>query len=717
MPGIFSNYRIAVLDSSFFLSEFTQEVKNGLKNIKVYVSGSFDSELEQYKLFLSREKLTILNSNLSFLTNSLSVNTFDMSSAGEKAVKLHNDIWGLISLLVSLKGNFVVITANQILMQRIILDNIPADIYDLNSNTFRNASSFAYSKVTYEFGRTSWPIPQRPDKVAKEGTTLYKNSGGTITLGEEMHSGLEGVLYRIKGQYQTIAKIFNKEELPGNKFSNLKNIAGINKRYDISFAAFPEDLLYYDSDCKIPAGFTEALVSSGENLGENPLYLGNISDCPTSKLDTRQSESIELCLKIVRQVCYLNVLGFFISDFNYSNFSIPSSNNPYVQMWDVDSFGYGKYFSEIDAGYKLSRDYNYSVKRDAIASCYDELYLFVFSILSLGDYPMSEKDGVFKYSKSDYLSRPIAQSRKKLFPTPLWNLFSDVFTRKKEPSAEALLDQLSATYQDLKKNSYKDKSYRELLSTELSNTTGQSTTTGNNGTGIAGSGSSVAYGSTTTGSSSNGGQKKSKIWIWIVAAIILIIILIAQKSNAEEDYESSTDVSPATSQQSISIDDIDFYNMSERAAIQAARASDWETKTVNVRDWSVRKGHVSNIQKEYDIKTLTLYISEGAGSEDDIAFNPAISIYSSKDNIVLHPGSHETIVISGSGDELPDSFYFSIHWQCEIETEWGDWLADGLSADLTIIGTECSSGYARIYLVDGSTDIALAYTDIFITVK
>ena len=53
MSELFNGYKIALLDSAFFSSEFTPEVKNGLSSIKVYVANSFNAEIEQYKEVLS----------------------------------------------------------------------------------------------------------------------------------------------------------------------------------------------------------------------------------------------------------------------------------------------------------------------------------------------------------------------------------------------------------------------------------------------------------------------------------------------------------------------------------------------------------------------------------------------------------------------------------------------------------------------------------------
>lgn len=527
MSDLFSAYNMILLDSSFFVAAFSQELKSGLTSKKVFVAGTFQTELEQYKHFLPKEARTVFDANYSFLTDNLCVNVFDMATQGSKN-NLQNDIWGMITLLVTLPGSFVVVTANRILMQRIILSDFPVDIYDLNTSTIRSASSYYTSKSSFELNLRESSL-QKPEKVAKDGATLYKNDGGSITLGSEIHSGLEGKLYRVIGHEKLVAKIYSIDELSWEKYTNLKKIVGINKQHNIPFAAFPSDLLFYDSDCNIPAGFIEDLVESGESLDNNPLYLGNIVDCSESKLKTKQSESVALCLKIVRQICYLNIFGFIISDYNYANFSQLEPGSPFIQMWDVDSFGYGKYFSGIDAGYRLSREYDLSLKQEVIASCYDELYLFAFSILSLGDYPISEIDGVFKYIKKEYLSKPIAQSRKKLFPARLWNLFIDVFTLKKEPSAETLLTELAITLQELKENPDQDKTYFDLFAKELSLSEAKSSTSIKDGeisNHINESGEQE-----TTRKAEKKEKKKAKVWIWILLAIAVIILVYLISNN------------------------------------------------------------------------------------------------------------------------------------------------------------------------------------------
>ena len=67
MPGIFQEYKIALLDSSFFMSPFPQDVRDGLQDIKVYVADTFNSEIEQYKTLLSKKRYSDYNNNIDFL--------------------------------------------------------------------------------------------------------------------------------------------------------------------------------------------------------------------------------------------------------------------------------------------------------------------------------------------------------------------------------------------------------------------------------------------------------------------------------------------------------------------------------------------------------------------------------------------------------------------------------------------------------------------------
>lgn len=157
MSALFQNYKIALLDSSFFSSEFTNEVKSGLSAIKVYVANSFNAEIEQYKFVLSDERRKAYERNVAFLQQKMKLNTLNLDSAGDKKQEINNDTWGMISLLVGLKAKFVVVTANKILIQRIILSSLDADIFDLNENRFILARDFDNLHSQYEISKSDLP--------------------------------------------------------------------------------------------------------------------------------------------------------------------------------------------------------------------------------------------------------------------------------------------------------------------------------------------------------------------------------------------------------------------------------------------------------------------------------------------------------------------------------------------------------------------------------
>ncbi len=305
MPGLFQNYRVALLDSSFFASKFTEEVQNGLEEVNIYVADTFNAEIEEYKVLLSSSKSATYEANIIFLNHSKQLKTLNLDSFGEKSKNIHNDTWGVLTLLVGMNAKFVLITADQLLIQRVVLHNLNVDIYDLTKNEFIVYQEFSSYKYRFEFNvNSSWMVSDGKENHATEKTVLYRRHGSSVVLGKEIKSGLEANLFFVEGNPNLIAKIFKKDKLSANKFKNITRIQGINKSLDIPWALFPVDIVYYDANCTIPAGFTESYARTKEDLDENPLYLGDV-DLPEEYLKTHISTSIDLCLKVVRQVHYL----------------------------------------------------------------------------------------------------------------------------------------------------------------------------------------------------------------------------------------------------------------------------------------------------------------------------------------------------------------------------------------------------------------------------
>ncbi|MEE0954244.1 MAG: hypothetical protein U0L49_00340 [Eubacterium sp.] len=462
MSALFEAYKIALLDSSFFMTPFSDAVRDSLTRVKVYAADTFNSEIEEYRKILSPNRQKLYDANVRFLSENIRINTLNLDTFGAESEHLQNDTWGIVSLLVNFHARFVILTGNQLLIQRIVMNGLPVDIYDLSSDSFIFASAFSSLKGRYSLSNAKW-IDEPEDINTGENSVLYDQKGQSVRLGSEIRSGLEATLYRAKGEPDTIAKIFKKDKLSADKFQNIKALVAMKEKPDTDWAVFPENVLYYDADLSKPAGFTEHFVNAGGNLDGNPLFLGDPFNVPDEYLEKKQSYAIEICLKIVRQVCYLNTLGFFISDYNLGNFAPSLTDGNRMQMWDTDSFGYGSYFGKFfSPDYvesSLHTPYDIKTKEGAVSICNDALYQFVFMILSLGDSPISERKKSFKYDNPSYF----AQFKRKFFPKSLWNHMEEVFRGTKPPSAEALMHRLLYTLRMLKENPNADKTFRQLF--------------------------------------------------------------------------------------------------------------------------------------------------------------------------------------------------------------------------------------------------------------
>ncbi len=473
MSDIFSEYNVALLDVSFFRKPFSEEVKQGLAHTNIYVAETFTSVYGQYRRMLSGEKSGILQDNLSLIEAHQQLKTLDFATFGETSSGLNNDTWGILTLLNRLKGKFVLVTADSMLIEKTILHDMHADIYDLEKEKLiRHAEFPEYRRVIAYSQGMRWMLNQNvSDRQVKEGddhaasgSMLYTSGGQRITLGEEIKSGLESSIYRVSGRDTLAAKVFKPGKFSSGKYQAILRNQGVNAQMEAPWANFPIELLYYDAACTRAAGFTETYTVCSGDLDANPLYLGDL-DSLGGELDTKLSETIELCERVVRQVGFLKQYGFLVSDFNLGNFAFRTDGN--MQMWDTDSFGSGRYFSGFCSGARLMREYDTSQKEEAMDFCTDALYQFVFSMLSLGDTAISDFSGKFKYDNVNYGAR----YRREFFPDNLWSLFEKTFRGEQPASGELLLAELNRSEKELTETAGLNLSYRLILNGIFSSNT------------------------------------------------------------------------------------------------------------------------------------------------------------------------------------------------------------------------------------------------------
>ena len=488
MPGLFSQYGLIIMDATFFVSRFSDEIKNSLAyNDSVYVAETFVTELNHYKAIVNPQRRVYYEDNIKFVNEKLAFRVLPISKSDPLGAQYGDDTWGLVQFFNRKQGEFnqtgnhsvsgfVVITANQVLINKIILNNLPVDIYDLNNNKFKNRRSdraSSYPNVVVNFTNSFVLNPEIPTEL----NVLYGKSG-SIILGDKLSgkNGKEAQLYYIKDNPNKIIKLFKAGELTENKYKNLKNIMEIRNSLQISWASFPEEFVYYDRTMNRPAGVVEQYVKVNADLGENLLYLGAVekegNDEELTKLLAEKNilDSLELCIKIVRQICYLNCFGFYVSDYNLANFATIDDLN-LLQMWDTDSFGYRDIFGEMnDNDLYLIHKPDSTTRTGAFKVCDEALYAAIFKVLSLGDMPISPKYR-FRYDNEKYPGR----WKTIFFPPGIYSYLEGAFKSDKEMSPEALLYRLDKSRQELLKNRY-DKSYSSIIGSTVGKSSPPSTT-------------------------------------------------------------------------------------------------------------------------------------------------------------------------------------------------------------------------------------------------
>lgn len=524
MQGIYQNYEVILLDSAFFTAEFSKEEQESLGQTPIFTAPSFTIEVEQYTKLLTEKQQQIYHSNLDFIEKNvktviigedcpcLQAEPFrkefpQAESLQPESWKIKSrNLWGILQDLEEYEIRLVVITANQLLIQRIVLEGLKSDIYDLNRNQLLCHTSFTEWKARYEYAETSlgvstynhqewnksydgdpledkinsnrdgyaeidsyallseiYDLSEIPESSERsEDTTLFRKNQPILRLGTLLKTGAEASLYHVEGDTKAVIKIFRKNQCSSEKLGNIEKLIRMKPFPDLPWVAFPEEIVYYDEACTVPAGFTEKFIPSKENLEDNPLFWGDFGNIPRHYLLRSTSDLIDLCIKVVRQVCYLNVFGFYLSDFTLSNFSVLKENHPYIQMWDTDSFGYGsyweKYFSPDYVPYIPIYEAGSLSKSRVIQACNDALFQFVFRILSLGDGPVAAESRMFKYEDPDNYYR------KSFIPDNIWECIFDFYHGNQKMSAEELLYQLVLAKNQITDGKIREERLEEMIS-------------------------------------------------------------------------------------------------------------------------------------------------------------------------------------------------------------------------------------------------------------
>ena len=473
MAGIFAGYDRVIIDASFFLiSDAVPDLLEDFRESSLWVAGTFREEVMSYKQLLNGERKSAFVEFSERLIQETQIHVLNFQDRDAPM-----DTWEMIREFSARKSErrFAVATGNRLLIEKIILSDAPtidADIFDLSSNRWILCGDFPYLRDSVEFHTEEvQEIPQWKNEDIRDETNLFRRDGSIVTLRKpndnQKGGGAESVMFWAfdsDSDEKRMAKIFKPGRLSGEKCLHLQRMIEACKNIDAPWVLFPTDILSQDQHGSRPVGILERYADNCSPLYNRDMYRGKaLSSLSPKELQTKLSDTLRLCLNIVRQVSFLNHYGFFISDYNLRNFALSEKDPEHALMFDSDSFGYGNFFGNIFAGNSTLRHYHTERKLEAFDFCDDALYVAIFSLLSLGDAPIfhdhQRNTRTFRYDNRKYKFF----YRKYLFPPRLWAVFESAFHEKTVFSVPMLLWTLSESLKELERNPARDFTYQDRL--------------------------------------------------------------------------------------------------------------------------------------------------------------------------------------------------------------------------------------------------------------
>lgn len=465
-------YNVVLLDYSFFTSQIPDELLNQIKllcddnykgNTLLCSSETFWIVGNELRKLLSPHQKRICDSNCKCIRKE----KITILSPPEYRSDIAAGIWGLLSLLSSNKTDdlsLLIITSDALLIQRMVLNQYHIDIYDLNSNKLLRESQYEEISKDYEFLESDdeeFPEPLDLD----DELTVYLSNGQEVTLEDADLEGAEAKLYRWTEEPDLIAKIFFEEGINWEKVQNIRYLMETGEDKQLPWMQFPIDMLFWDKECTHPAGFLQKYVTQAVSL-EQPIFIGNLSEVDLEL--EHPSETADLCLRLSRQILFLNILGIYISDYNLSNFAEKEKfkgNN--VILWDVDSFCSRNYHPKRWANDlplpHIIDDLDTNSNAECIERCTESCYAHVFRLLTLGC-PVVEADSLeffLNKDSADYI-------RRKFMSNDVWELMRQVFEKQDNniPCLDALVFELSKMVESYIDESTTDVTYQHILDNE-----------------------------------------------------------------------------------------------------------------------------------------------------------------------------------------------------------------------------------------------------------
>lgn len=343
-----------------------------------------------------------------------------------------------------------VVTADELLIERLLLGRTEIDVYDLNTDTLlRHQKHYVSDDVIID---KSSHHAERITGI-RQGSQIYYKGKTPLTLSDKIGSGMEGKVFCINERPDTVAKIFKKR--PSNfKIHHIEKLSELNNDIHVEWCLLPKELLY-DEDER-PIGFTMPKVDL-EPLSNDLLYLGDISDLDKQSLDKKHSYTLKYCSTLLTQIKILNCFGISIPDLNDGNISRFNGTDP-IYLIDTDSFVLDQYFGNSVDDICFSRQYAIMNKEQLSQLCDESALRLVFILCSYGLHPFRFPGEPYQFSSHD---SPFYY-RREFFPPDVIAYLDSFFAGKAQASLSVVLCSFVRAINDLVAHPDKDFTVRQM---------------------------------------------------------------------------------------------------------------------------------------------------------------------------------------------------------------------------------------------------------------
>lgn len=454
MYEMLAEYTDIILDFSAMFAQIDSLWLDALNRVEVQTSSTFSCECKHIQTVAPERLCKNYQHNKTHLPN-----LYPVQLPGLPGFDTDTDTLNLVYFRLFMSNQetkILILEANNALEDQIIFQGIKADLYSFIQKKRFRYQDFLQEAQARNISRsicyTKTPLPYY---TADTGTPVYTEKEHYV-LDEPLTRGREAVIFQVKDHPAILVKVFRQDEddqfvLTKQKLRNIQNLQEIGDFWDVPWLAFPYSVVYVDAARTKPIGYLMQYFRNMDFFSDNPLFNGgDIRKTFPEHNQTTVKDVLRICIKFVRQILFLSINNFHISDYNDKNFALQQGDKLRLVMVDTDSYCYKDYVSECITYPELKQPLPFPTKLDLITLCDKSLYAFVFTRLML-DFsisPIRETGFLFSKDRLATMRNPMLKQKWNTIPENLQQLFTRVFENRQPPSISKLLVALDEACHD-----------------------------------------------------------------------------------------------------------------------------------------------------------------------------------------------------------------------------------------------------------------------------